>query len=194
MALSAYALCSLEDAKDYLNVVSSADDVAIERIINAMTTLGEKETGRELKTRTHTDIRYSGTGSALLRMKQYPVTSVTAISFLTSDAPEVFTAQSLTDYPVVITGPDDDTLMYRNHAFERGASNIKVTYVAGLTTIPDSLKEWALQGVMFLWKKKDRLATGIASQSFQGQTTSYIIDLKKAIDMDLLDPYRRYAF
>jgi hypothetical protein len=192
VALSTYALVTLEDAKSFLNVVSSADDVEIERLVNAMTDLAEKETGRELKSRTHTNQTFSGTGSPLMRLKQYPIASVSAVSFL--DGLDTWTSQSTTTYPVTITGGDSDSILYRNNCFPRGMANVRVTYVAGLSTIPDALKEWTLQGIAFLWKKKDRIQTGVASQSFNGQTTTYVLDLKKAIDMDLLDPYKRYAF
>lgn len=194
MALSATALVTLEDAKDYLNIVSSADDVAIERLVHAASTFCEKSTGRVFKTRTVTDQVYSGTGGPLLRLKDYPVTSVSAVSFLTSVAPDVWTAQSTTTYPVTITGPNEDTLLYRNLSWEKGAANVRVTYVAGYATVPDQIKEAALQAVAFLWKKKDTIRAGVASQSFEGQTTTYILDMRKAVDMSLLDPYQRYAF
>ena len=197
MPVSAYAIVTLEDAKDYLNITSSADDLAIERLVNAASVFCDKETGRDLFSRTYTDQVYSGTGSALLRLRQFPVTSVTEVNFLTGGPPDVWTAQSLVTYPVTIlpeTG--SDTIMFRNLSFPKGAANVQVTYVAGYTaaTMPDGIKEACLQAIAYLWKKKDTLRAGIASQSFQGQTTSYILDLKKAVDMSLLDPYVRYAF
>jgi hypothetical protein len=194
VSLEAWALISLDEAKEVIDTASPSDDLFLEEIINAATLACEAETGRKLKSRTYTGEVYDGTGGAALTIREYPVTSVSAVAFLTGVAPNVWTAQSTTTYPVTIVAPASSVLMYRNNAWPRGLQNVQLTYVAGYTSVPAAIKIACRQIAFAIWKQKDKQIAGVASQSMAGQTTTYLNEDFPKQAKSLLQPYVRVGF
>lgn len=192
MALEAWALLTLEEAREAVSVTGSAEDYLLESLTNAATLRCEAETGRKLVSRTYTDELFNGTGGQTLSLREFPVTAVSAVSFLTTTAPEVWTAQSLVTYPLVIVHPGKFSIYFRNLVVPWGVQNVKVTYTAGLSAT-DDLKAACRIVLLDLWKQKDRQLAGIASQSFNGQTVSYLNEPIPKLAAKLLMPYRRLA-
>lgn len=191
MALAAWSILTMDEAKEFLGIVGASEDVLVESLVMASTLRCETETARKLVSRTYTDEKYNGTGNASLRLRQYPVTAVSAWNLLTTDAPEAWTPQSLTTYPVVVAEPVKDTIVSRNTAFAWGVMNHQLTYTAGLTSIPEDLKTACRLILMDLWKQKDKVLAGVASQSFNGQSVTYRNDEIPVAAASLLMPYRR---
>lgn len=193
MALPAWALLTMEEAQEAIAVSGSSESVLLESLVGAASLRCETECARKLMTRTHSNEIHNGTGSWVMRLREFPVTSVTTVEFLTADVPATWTAQSTSDYPVTIVEPVKDVIAYRNLSFPWGVQNVRVTYVAGLSAVAEDLKAACRMVLLDLWKQKDRQLAGIASQSFGGQTTTYLNDPIPVLAARLLDPYRRMA-
>lgn len=182
----------MEEAQEAVSVSSSSEGVLLESMVGAASLRCETECARKLVSRTHTNEIHNGTGSWVLRLREFPVSSVTTVEFLTADVPATWTAQSASDYPVTIVEPVKDIIAYRNLIFPWGFQNVRVTYVAGLSSVAEDLKAACRMVLLDLWKQKDRQLAGIASQTMPGgQTVSYLNDPIPVLAARLLDPYRR---
>jgi uncharacterized phiE125 gp8 family phage protein len=84
MALASWALLTLDEVKEWLEVEDYSSDVLLERLIEATSLAVEALCGRKLASRTYTDELYCGTGTRWLTLREFPVTSVTSIEFLQS--------------------------------------------------------------------------------------------------------------
>jgi hypothetical protein len=193
MALAAWSLLTMDEAKEIVQPGNASEDVLIEAFVHAATLSCERETARKLVSRTYTNEVYHGTGSAVLKLREYPVTSVSALSYLTTEVPAAWTARSLTDSPVTIVEPVSDVILYRNSVFDLGVSNVRLTYVAGLTSPGEDVKSAARIILLDLWKQRDKQLAGVASTSFNGQTTTYMNEGIPKLAARLLEPYKRMA-
>jgi hypothetical protein len=193
MALPAWSLLTLEESRDACVLGSSpSDDVMLEALSTAATLRCEAYCTRKLLSRAYTNEVYNGTGSWVLKLREYPVTSVTTVEFLISWAPDTWEVQVQGTYPLHIVEPIKDVIAYRNLHFPYGSQNVRVSYVAGLT-VDEQLKTAARVVLLDLWKQKDGQMAGVASQSFGGQTTTYLNEAIPVSAAALLDPYVRMA-
>lgn len=117
---------------------------------------------------THTDEYRNGDGSQYLLLAWPRITSVTGASTRSDSTWTALSADELTDVHI---DPDHDTTLYREGSYwPSGIRNIKVTYVAGYTSVPDVIKRAAL------WIAVTELAgTNIspAAESYDGGSESY---------------------
>lgn len=84
---------------------------------------------------------YDGTGSTDMNLKQYPINTVTSV--VGTDPWGNETALTSTYFSI-----NDDGSLYYFYGFVKGRRNYKITYNAGYVTIPDDLKQIALQMVV----------------------------------------------
>lgn len=200
MAVAAWALLTLQDAKEHLQIESNEFDTVVEAMVDSATLLCESECDRELMSRTHTNEVYNGTGSSALKLRQYPVSSVTKVEFLTTPAPETWTeyygsTAGTTTYPLVIEQPVSEVIRFRNLYFPGCVQSIRVTYVAGLTSVPKALRDAAKLALKAIWDARDKQNANIASQSFPGgQTVVYDRRALPELFHLLLEPYKRCAW
>lgn len=91
---------------------------------------------------THTDEYHSGDGSHFLDLDRPRITSVTAASTRSGTTWTALSADELADlYPATETG----SMLYREiSGWPNGVRNIKITYVAGFTAVPDMVHTAAL--------------------------------------------------
>ena len=92
---------------------------------------------------TTTDEYHSGDGSLLLQLDWPRITSVTAVSIRTDDTWTALTADELAD---VIPLTEVGDMLYREHSWwPWGVRNVRVTYVAGYSAVPELIKRAALR-------------------------------------------------
>lgn len=143
MSVSAYALCSLADVKNYLGIegaVSTKDNL-IESLIDSCSTFIESYCQRQFKSRSRVEY-YSGDGhSNKLIPKYYPIISITSIY---DDTSRGYGADYLMD-PDDYTVLDNRIIAFGTGVFSFGYNNIKLTYIAGYATIPFDLKQAAIE-------------------------------------------------
>ena len=191
------SLISVEQAREYLGVRGSGEDRLLGEIVKAATDLAEAITDRKLKTRTYAlggdeaAFVLNGNGQRALRLPQSPVTAISKVEFLTSDSPEVWEEQSLSTYPVTIDPDVPGRIVYRASAFPRGVLNVKVSATCGYVSIPENLTFAIRELVLSLYRQKDKQLAGVASRTFEGQTTTYDLDAVPKQVILLLEPFRR---
>lgn len=197
MQLASWALLTLQDAKEHLDIHDDDHDLEIGRMVESATRRCESICDTGLLSRQYVEV-YDGTGRLDLRLRNFPVTAVSQIRFLTSWAPDAWTVQNLSTYPIHIVQPTAETIRFRNLFFPYWEQSVEVTYTAGVVAattadIPAELRDACLVVLTGLWKQKDKQMTGIATQSAFGQTVTYDLDQKtlKTAD-DLLTEYKRW--
>lgn len=188
-----YDLVTLAEAKEHLGVFDNDQDFYFSTLIERVTGTVERHTRRKLKTRTYTDELYDGSGTNVLRLKEWPVTSVTAVSFLDSQTSSTWTSQTLTY--LVIDQETDRSIVFRDGTtFPRDFQNVKLTFVAGLTTIEPELKLETLRLLMLMHRLKDKQFEAVESVSFQGQTTKFPTVKQFLDESEVLAYYSRRDF
>jgi len=174
-SVGAYALVSLEEAKEVLNITdnSAEKDRLIERLIDRTTSLLESYCDRKFKARDYTNEEYDGDGTDYLLLDNYPVNSVDS---LYDDTTRVFNSSSLVD--------EDNYVIYSEEGkigvvsitgspgfyaqFSEGKRNIRITYNAGYSSMPDDLKMIALEILIKKFQTYDSRRVGILSVGVHG--------------------------
>jgi hypothetical protein len=175
VAVDTYALIDLEEAKDILEIKGHNENVEVERLIDGVTYDVESFIDRKRLTRTYTAERYNGTGLAQLRLRQYPVTSVTSVDFLSGVSTSGLTwdSKDITNLVALDTVQDNEargTLYWYDTGFPVGILNVRITYVAGYATVPHNI-QLAVRGLLAWFRRQqDRHAVGIGSRTFAGQS------------------------
>ncbi len=189
MALdTANALVSLAEAKTFLKISASSEDSVIEDFINRASIWANDYTGRRLKSRSNSDT-YDGDGSDLLLLRDYPLVSITDLRIddgSYSGAPPQTTSD---DYTLNL--PSGLIKLKNGVLFVKGFQNVDITYTAGYTTAPETVKEAVLLYVGHLYRRQyaDQ-KFGVQSETVGDRTTTYGSDdiIPKA--KSLLNPYR----
>jgi hypothetical protein len=158
---------------------------------------------RKILTRSYSEERYNGTGLAQLRLRQYPVTSVTSVDFLQSVTTAGITWESkdITNLIALDTVQDNEargTLYWYDTGFPVGILNVRVTYVAGYATVPHNI-QLAVRGLLAWYRKQqDRHTAGLGSRSYAGQSEvmGVLAMMNMAMPGDvvaLLEPFKRMS-
>lgn len=150
--------------------------------------------GRDLETATYTEY-YDGNGTNELILNQYPVTSVTKIEFYDGvvNETEVWTEQVLHDQFNRKYIRKTHTLILDGLTFPCDSQNIRITYVAGYTTMPPDIQK-ACKELMYLYysemKKEQQL--GVSTRTTGAGATSTITYDKQEVQKILrnLDLHR----
>lgn len=114
MALADNALVSLADAKAYLGIGTSGDDALIERLINAESSRIERYCDRNFRKQSYRE-SYNGNGQRRLRLRNFPVISVTRVAIGTKIAFSV-SSDTSTDLRSVVEVQDDRLILVRHQS------------------------------------------------------------------------------
>ena len=140
MGISAGALTSTASFRDWAPIDQGRAlgdlQTLVEEAINAASNRIETACRRTFKQATHTAEVYSGTGSSLLRLRQAPITSVTAVAIGGSDLATDSYEISPSATALVYLGGSLDDLATSALVWPVGRRNITVSYVAGYVTTP----------------------------------------------------------
>lgn len=178
------ALVSLAEAKTFLKISASSEDSVIEDFINRASIWANDYTGRRLKSRSNSDV-YDGDGSDILLLRDYPVNAVTLFQIVDEPVPLII-------YEDFSLNAENGIIKTKNgRMITKGFQNVDITYTAGYTTAPETVKEAVLLYVGHLYRRQyaDQ-KFGVQSETVGDRTTTYgsddIIPKAKA----LLNPYR----
>lgn len=120
---------------------------------------------------------YDGTGAQELRLKRYPVTSVTTVHV---DSDRTFGAESLVPATSYTIDKPQGVLRFLPHGesginaisyWPSGTRNVQVVYRGGYSTLPADLKLGAMLWAGSMFAK--RAAVGIVSESIGGYSVTY---------------------
>jgi len=117
-----------------------------EELIDRAQSLIEGYCGREFEEAAHSEL-YDGNGREVLTLRNYPVSSVSAV-YLVCDDEE----SEITDYEV----DEADGVLTRDEGWPQGYRNIKVEYTAGYSTVPAELKAICLEVAGMLYRQAGR--------------------------------------
>ena len=178
------ALVSLAEAKTFLKISASSEDSVIEDFINRASIWANDYTGRRLKSRSNSDV-YDGDGSDILLLRDYPVNAVTLLQIVDEPVPLII-------YEDFSLNAENGIIKTKNgRMITKGFQNVTITYTAGYSTPPETIKEAVLLYVGHLYRRQyaDQ-KFGVQSETVGDRTTTYgsddIIPKAKA----LLNPYR----
>lgn len=173
VTLSTYALTDLDKAKSYrlaqgeeLNTTPEQVDL-LKNLINVYSTMFEKYCDRLFKSRTHTEY-HDGEGRDFLMAKEYPIVSITSIY---DDSAWAWGEDTLIDSSSYRFSERLIVLSQSATCFGNYRQNVKLTYVAGYTTIPYDLEHSCISEVI---KSFDNITSlGLDSASFGDVSESF---------------------
>lgn len=200
-AILSYALISLTEVKESLGINVGTYDNLLTRLINSATEQIENYCNRRFTETVYTEI-YSGDGNQFLFLRNAPVTALTKIEFMTGDYDDpAWDAYESEFYNIDTTytggstmSNDNSGVVYNRVSFYKGFNNIRVSYVAGYSTIPSDVSESCVDLVSYLYKAKN--SKGIKSESLGDRSVTYDTGatVKSAFDSlgldDVLAQYR----
>ena len=193
------ALTTLADCKTRLGptVTGSDFDSVLNALIAEVSDKIEHECGRRFSEATRTEY-YDGDGLNRLVLREGPLVSIANVWTVDrSTGSEVLTAMASTEFyasGLRTEGYRGNGIIYHRSAWPIGTRNIKVTYLAGFTTIPEALREFATSHVCAMFNR--RTISGLISRQVgDGSLTQSIPDT--AIDsafMRAVAPWRSWAY
>ena len=132
----AFDKAQLASETDYPNAVITAKELEIRGWL-------ERVCAVNFVSAAHTDEYHSGDNSGLLQLDWPRITAVTAVSTRSDSTWTLFTADELAD---CIPFTESGDMLYREGLWwPMGIRNIKVTYTAGYSAVPDMVKRAALR-------------------------------------------------
>jgi len=167
-------LTTLDAANAWLQITDGSGDALLTGLITAASRLICNYTGRsDFNPTTITDLYY-GAGKSWMLLRQWPVLSISSISFLDGcPAP----TQAATGTPLnngwllepPLPSGGHQRLSLFGYRFPRGRSNVEVVYQAGYASIPEDVAQACIELVGEAYSRKDRIGTN--SKSLGGQET-----------------------
>jgi len=175
MAVSQYALCNLNDVRNYLKIpLNKADDQMdnqLEVLIDQMTAVFESYCERKFASRSYTEY-HDGNAEKYLFPKHYPIISVTSIH---DDSDWNWGADKLVD-STTYRIQDERVIVLKSSLWSKDEQNVKITYVAGYATIPAELKLACIEEVARKYKNRNEIDV-LARTAEDGSITKYAKDL-----------------
>ncbi len=186
---AAARICTLTDVKDRLGLSTTDHDSMLCRLILNLEDIFNSYCSRTLILNSVDVTEYYTGGSAHLKLKRYPVVSITSIKVAVDydfTSATALTADS--DYRLIDGGKKG--ILYRLYSnWYEFDDSIQVIYKGGYCSagqtpgsgefaLPNDLREAAIEQVSFLFKRRDDI--GLASVGFEGGS------INKFSPMDLL--------
>lgn len=169
MSLNVNALLSQAELELILQITISSSDLK-DFLINTASDFINNFTNRRLLSRTITSEKYDGTGESRLFLKEYPITSVTAVK--SWDSYNNVVSYTYTEHTEYTLYANEGYILFRGKTL-KGHNNYQITYVAGyaLADVPYDLKNACAQlcGIMYYNKGK----AGIKSESIGSYSVTY---------------------
>jgi uncharacterized phiE125 gp8 family phage protein len=157
--ITADPIITTTEAKDFLNITSSALDAELSLFINAASQVIVNRIGPVSGSPTVSEWHDGGSPRIVLR-QQTPIQSVTSVTESYGTVTYTLTAVVLDQSPAVTAygySVDlDRGLIIRRASgvavpFAAGTSNVHVTYVAGYATVPEDIKHAAKLLLKHMW-------------------------------------------
>lgn len=196
--LVSWALVSLNEVKEALDITTSDHDAKLNGYINRATGIIEVYCQRRFISTTHTNEVYSGNGSAYIYLRNYPITALTASEYMNNSnlgSPSYSALQSDL-FAIETMGGVDRGALYYGGGFIDGVNNYRFSYTAGYTDseLPHDLREACIElvGHLFNSRKADRLmkSESLGQYSYTRESVAKT-GLIKALGLDtILDLYR----
>ena len=195
--MAAYDILTAAEVKAYLGISGTDKDTIIGTFISDVSLWLEGYTGRKIAgSQTVTNEIGNGDGTEFFYPKYPPVSAVTTLQDRSDPNGTWASIVSDTDYILIDPIAGDYVELY-NTTFPEGRSNIRITYTAGYSTIPNEVKQVAYEMVATRFRESNDPALGhnrlgmistATSQAGVSYSKSYIDLLPKW--KSILAPYR----
>lgn len=185
MAVSANALCTLDDVKDFLNMSGAvnADDELIMDLIDSVTDIFEIYCGvKAFKLNTYTEY-YDGDYDKYIFPNNTPIVSVLEINDDTDWIWATDTTMAADTYRIV----DSKYIVLKSDNTTNGDQNIKLRYTAGYATIPNDLKQICIEESSRRYK--NRMDFDVISKTLDDGTVQYTEKGLLTTTKDVLNKY-----
>jgi len=169
-----------------LEIIGEDADISLVRaMLNAISIHFASITGRNLLLATYTNEYYDGSGTRNLVLRETPVKQVDALYV------------GINETVALVQGIDKDFMLDKAAGiitlmagvFPGLPYSVKVTYQAGLETVPHDLKFAAKKAIAFLYSERTRI--GISAISTPDQVTTYIEQSYPKQVIEIVQRYRR---
>lgn len=202
MALAATSLIkSVDQMRNYLHQgYDSGQEAALEELINSVTSQMEEYCQRGFITRS-IDGWLHGSGTNLLRLREYPIQTITKCTIDEDQTVEIPVSKLFWDK----TRPEEGLLRARGgYCFGKGDMNVNLQYTtaykheptssditAGFLAVPPTVVELAKRIVARFWRRRENLGQEVLQQEFGGVTTRFENEELTRADKRILDFYVR---
>lgn len=185
------SLCTFDDVKLQAPAISDADQALIETMIGAVTKRAEFESGRVFRKSTvanpTTEYFSPLEGQTTVRVRRWPIDSITSIKESLDGDFSTATALASTDYAIVRSGETNEgEIRLRWRSFFEGVESVQVIYAGGLARdvgqVPSDLRYAAIRQVVYWYQRRDSL--GVTSESVQGANVSFNFPLDLLPDVE----------
>lgn len=186
------SLTTLATVKAFNNISTSDHDAELLRLIPVVDAFLAAYCNRPLESATITEYHSTRPGQTTLRLKQYPVISITS---LYDDPDRTYGADTLlatSDY--VLTDPAAGIVQLDGTLFGGGLNNVKITYQGGYAAgSPERLllEQAAIELIWLARKKGDQALLGLQSRSIaDGRVDTFQMDWPAGVK-EILDRFRK---
>lgn len=207
MAVSAYAIVTLAELKDFIGIASTDTtlDSSLEKYIDTTSLEIEKELGRKVVVQSVTNEILNGNGSDIIYPKYGPIYQLSTATTPTDQNKLDAVQYRLTvdgswtdiedDVDHILVDADWDYIKLYEQTFPSGDLNIRLNYKAGYSPVPGELWRVALEMAAYLYynSAKGGARFGIQSKSDSGGNSTFSTtyrDMRKEWNI-VLDRYRK---
>lgn len=194
MTLDAFALTSLADVKNHLNIGPSitTQDAVLIRIINAASAQIESYIDRKVLKRAYNEFQ-DGRNNDRTITRQWPIEKPTQVW---DDPSGLFTNATnqlaVSEYEVE-GDPAIGIVLIGGRRFSKSTRNVRIVYQAGFDVVPYEISEACIWTVEFLYDMRSDRRIGVSSKGKNAESTTFLGDLPEVVKNMLL-PYQRVEF
>lgn len=186
------SLTTLANVKAFKNITASEHDAEIARLILVVDGFIEQYCNRVLEQSTVTEYHSTRAGQTTLRLRQYPVASITSLH---DDPDRVYGADTLlaaSDY--ALTDAKAGIVQLDGCSFNEGLNNVKAIYPGGFASGSSELKLLEQAAIELIWlarDKGDKGLLGLSSRSVaDGRVDTFNTDWPAGVK-EILDRFRK---
>jgi hypothetical protein len=187
------SLTTLANVKAFKNITASEHDAELLRLIPTVDQFVKNYCNRPtLEQAAITEYHSAREGQTRLKLKQYPVASITSIH---DDVDRVYGADTLlsaSDY--VLTDPEAGIVELDGCSFRGGLNNVKAVYPAGYAPGSDQLDLLEQAAIELIWlarDKGDKALLGLQSRSIaDGRVDTFNTDWPAGVQA-ILEQFRK---
>lgn len=149
------ALITVADLKTYLGITSASEDTFLALLVSGVDAAVKRYLNREIESATYTGEVYDGSGGMSLFLEEFPVTAISEVKVSDDffggydNTTGAFESANLvwvrnTDYIVRRLDESERNvgeLISTRGVWPEGVANVRVTYTAGYTTVPQAIQQ-----------------------------------------------------
>lgn len=185
-------ITTLATVKAFKNIATAEHDAELTRLIPAVDAFIAQYCNRVLEQATVTEFHSTRSGQRDLRLRQYPVASITSIH---DDPLRVYAAASLIPAAnYVLTHASAGLVQLDGRTFGSGLNNVRIIYVGGFAAGAPELALLGVAAIELIWLARDKgdlSMLGLRAKSIGDGNVSVLNQDWPAGVQAILDGFRR---